>query len=294
MMRRVLRRAGLAAAGVARRTPALGADREPRGHRAAEPDPELRHECRCCRRRWRAAAAARLLGSAPRAGAGAGGNAHRAVAGPGRRLEEAGPPAARADRRRRTVAAPGRRSRQADRRPDVPGPEPAGRGCGAARPRQAAPAGGRAGRRPRQPPARHRRPPDAAAGVLGTRRRPRRRAGATAHPGAGHAGGQGGAGRRDYAAAEAAAREVLDGQPHPPRAYDAQFLLAEALAGQRQYSQAALALRRCLQPHAHAARMPPDALIGLANALAALTRRPRPARRWRAAGGVSQPARRPA
>ena len=46
--------------------------------------------------------------------------------------------------------------------------------------------------------------------------------------------------RRDYPAAEAAAREVLANRTSP-RAYDAQFLLAQALAGERQYPQAAVA-----------------------------------------------------
>src|SRR6185312_1408301 len=39
--------------------------------------------------------------------------------------------------------------------------------------------------------------------------------------------------RRDYAASEAAAREVLNKFRTSPRAYDAQFLLAQSLAGQR-------------------------------------------------------------
>lgn len=72
--------------------------------------------------------------------------------------------------------------------------------------------------------------------------------------------------RRDYAAAESAAREVLQGSRTSPRAYDAQFLLAQALAGQRNYAQAAIAYddtynRSKTGGHA------PDALLGLANAL---------------------------
>ncbi|MBN8906158.1 MAG: tetratricopeptide repeat protein [Alphaproteobacteria bacterium] len=72
--------------------------------------------------------------------------------------------------------------------------------------------------------------------------------------------------RRDYPAAEAAAREVLQGSRTSPRAYDAQFLLAQALAGQRNYAQAAIAYddtynRSKTGGHA------PDALLGLANAL---------------------------
>jgi TolA-binding protein len=75
--------------------------------------------------------------------------------------------------------------------------------------------------------------------------------------------------RRDYPAAEQAAREVLSGNRTSPRAYDAQFLLAQALMGQRQYSQAAIAFddaynRSKVGLHA------PDALVGLANSLIAI------------------------
>jgi TolA-binding protein len=74
--------------------------------------------------------------------------------------------------------------------------------------------------------------------------------------------------RGDYPAAETAAREVLANRTSP-RAYDAQFLLAEAQYGQRQYSQAALSFddvynRSRRGPHAE------DALLGLANSLTAL------------------------
>lgn len=75
--------------------------------------------------------------------------------------------------------------------------------------------------------------------------------------------------RRDYATAEQAAREVLTSNRTSPRAYDAQFLLAQALIGQHQYSQAAIAYddtynRARKGPHA------PDALLGLANSLIAI------------------------
>lgn len=75
--------------------------------------------------------------------------------------------------------------------------------------------------------------------------------------------------RRDYQAAEQAAREVLTGNRTSPRVYDAQFLLAQALAGERQYSQAAIAYddsynRSRKGVHAQ------DALLGLANALIAI------------------------
>lgn len=76
-------------------------------------------------------------------------------------------------------------------------------------------------------------------------------------------------GRNDYVAAEASAREVLQNNRTSPRAYDAQFLLAQALAGRRDYAQAAIAYddaynRSKTGGHAQ------DALLGLANALAAI------------------------
>ena len=79
--------------------------------------------------------------------------------------------------------------------------------------------------------------------------------------------------RRDYATAEADAREILNNNRTSPRAYDAMFLLAQAQAGQRQYSQAALSYddaynRSRKGPHA------PDALLGLANALVGLNDKP--------------------
>ena len=75
--------------------------------------------------------------------------------------------------------------------------------------------------------------------------------------------------RRDYPLAEAAAKEVLQGSRTSPRAYDAQFLLSQSLAGQRNYAQAAIAFDDTYnrsRTGAHA----PDALLGLANALAAI------------------------
>ena len=73
--------------------------------------------------------------------------------------------------------------------------------------------------------------------------------------------------RRDYAAAEAAAREALAG--HSPRTTDAQFLLARAEAGQHDYKQAAADF---YQAYNHAPRAPtaPVALLGVANTLIAL------------------------
>ena len=75
--------------------------------------------------------------------------------------------------------------------------------------------------------------------------------------------------RRDYAGAEAAAREVLSNYKTSPRAYDAQFLLAQALAGQRQYPQAAIAFDDTYNRARRGAHAP-DALLGLANALSAI------------------------
>ena len=75
--------------------------------------------------------------------------------------------------------------------------------------------------------------------------------------------------RRDYQAAEQAAREVLTGSRTSPRAYDAQFLLAQALSGERQYPQAAIAYDDAYnraRKGAHAQ----DALLGLASSLTAI------------------------
>jgi TolA-binding protein len=78
--------------------------------------------------------------------------------------------------------------------------------------------------------------------------------------------------RRDYPSAEAAARQTL-AVKNAPHAYDAQFLLAQSLAGQHNYAQAALAYddtykRQRTGGHA------PDALVGLASALYALGEKP--------------------
>ena len=74
--------------------------------------------------------------------------------------------------------------------------------------------------------------------------------------------------RRDYATAERTAQEVLSKRTSP-RAYDAQYLLAQSLAGQHQWSRAAIAYddaysRAPKGGHAQ------EALLGLANSLAAI------------------------
>jgi TolA-binding protein len=74
--------------------------------------------------------------------------------------------------------------------------------------------------------------------------------------------------RRDYAGAEAAAREVL-AVPKTPRAIEAQFLLAEALAGKRDYAAAAVAFDDSYN-RARTGAHAQDSLLGLANALSTL------------------------
>lgn len=74
--------------------------------------------------------------------------------------------------------------------------------------------------------------------------------------------------RRDYATAQANAREVLAG-PKNPRQVDAQFLLAQSYAGQRQYQQAATAYYDVYSRAPRSARAP-DALLGVSASLLAL------------------------
>lgn len=74
--------------------------------------------------------------------------------------------------------------------------------------------------------------------------------------------------RRDYPAAERAAREVMANRASP-RAYDAQLLLAQALAGEKQYAQAAIAFDDTYN-RSHKGHHAEDALLGLAGALTAI------------------------
>jgi TolA-binding protein len=74
--------------------------------------------------------------------------------------------------------------------------------------------------------------------------------------------------RRDYPNAEAAAREVL-AKRTSPRAYDARLLLAQALSGERQYAQAAIAYDDAYKSGPKAAHAQ-DAMLGLASSLAAI------------------------
>src|SRR5271165_1138636 len=75
--------------------------------------------------------------------------------------------------------------------------------------------------------------------------------------------------RRDYTTAEASAREVLSSNRTSPRAYDAQYLLAETLSGKRDYSQAAIAYDDAYRSSPKGAHSQ-DALLGLADSLAAI------------------------
>jgi TolA-binding protein len=75
--------------------------------------------------------------------------------------------------------------------------------------------------------------------------------------------GQAALGRRDYVAAEAAAREVLANR-NAARAQDAQLLLGDALQGKRDFQNAALAYDDAYRRNRRASRAP-EAMVGLAN-----------------------------
>jgi TolA-binding protein len=74
--------------------------------------------------------------------------------------------------------------------------------------------------------------------------------------------------RHDYAAAEAAAREVLANRTSP-RAYDARLLLAQSLYGQRQYAQAAVTFDDAYNSSRKGSHAQ-EALLGLATSLTAI------------------------
>lgn len=77
--------------------------------------------------------------------------------------------------------------------------------------------------------------------------------------------------RRDYAAAERSAREVMANRASP-RAYDGQLLLAQSLSGQKQFAQSAIAFDDAYN-RSHKGRHAQDALLGLAGALTAINER---------------------
>ncbi len=75
--------------------------------------------------------------------------------------------------------------------------------------------------------------------------------------------------RRDYATALASADEVLAEGKAAPRAYDAQFLKAQALAGKKDWAQAAIGYDDTYN-RSHTGTHAQDALLGLANSLLAI------------------------
>jgi tol-pal system protein YbgF len=76
----------------------------------------------------------------------------------------------------------------------------------------------------------------------------------------------------NYKQSEGIARELLAKFPHSPRAYDAQFLLAQSLQGQQRYQQAALAFDDTYNRN-HKGDKAPNALLGLAMTLSALNQK---------------------
>lgn len=79
--------------------------------------------------------------------------------------------------------------------------------------------------------------------------------------------------RRDYAGAATAARQVLATAKGTPSGYNAQFLLAQALAGQRDFNNAALAYNDTYTRNKQGARAQ-DSLVGLAASLSAINQKP--------------------
>ena len=79
--------------------------------------------------------------------------------------------------------------------------------------------------------------------------------------------------RRDYPAAQAAAQQVLAGAKGTPNAYNAQFLLAQSLAGQKDYNSAALAFNDAYTRNKKGSRAQ-DSLVGLAASLVSINQKP--------------------
>lgn len=77
--------------------------------------------------------------------------------------------------------------------------------------------------------------------------------------------------QHDYTTAQASAQQVLSG-PKGPKQVDAQYLLAQSLAGQKQYRQSALAYYDAYNRAPHGAHAP-SALLGVAATLLALNDR---------------------
>jgi TolA-binding protein len=113
--------------------------------------------------------------------------------------------------------------------------------------------------RPAQPAAAPTRPPATPATPAASAARPPQRALSE---------GQAALGRRDYAAAEAAAREVIASRD-AARQVDAQILLGDALTGRRNFGPAAVAYDDAVRRSPQGSRAP-EAMIGIANALIGL------------------------
>lgn len=76
----------------------------------------------------------------------------------------------------------------------------------------------------------------------------------------------------DYKTSEGVAREILVKFHKSPRAYDAQFLLAQSLQGQKRYQEAALAFDDTYNMN-HKGSKAPSALLGLATTLSAINQK---------------------
>ncbi|GAB0116409.1 tetratricopeptide repeat protein [Acidisoma sp. 7E03] len=76
----------------------------------------------------------------------------------------------------------------------------------------------------------------------------------------------------DFKTSEGVAREILVKFHKSPRAYDAQFLLAQSLQGQKRYQEAALAFDDTYNMN-HKGSKAPSALLGLATTLGAINQK---------------------
>ncbi|MBW4021824.1 MAG: tetratricopeptide repeat protein [Proteobacteria bacterium] len=72
-----------------------------------------------------------------------------------------------------------------------------------------------------------------------------------------------------YQESEGIAREILAKHRSSPRAYDAQFLLAQSLQGEQRYQEAALAFDDAYNMN-HKGSRAPNALLGLSMTLSAI------------------------
>jgi TolA-binding protein len=76
----------------------------------------------------------------------------------------------------------------------------------------------------------------------------------------------------NFKTSEGVAREILAKHHSSPRAYDAQFLLAQSLQGQQRYQEAALAFDDAYNLN-HKGSKAPSALLGLATTLSAINQK---------------------